>query len=128
MAKKVLVVDDEEAIRKSVGFALYLNRGFEIVEAENGLIGLDIAQKQKPDLIISDVIMDNMNGFMMLESLRNDPETAHIPVIMMTSFATSAGAWKSGGAVEYMEKGFSVEDLLTAVDKILTVQPTDEEN
>jgi len=128
MAKKVLVVDDEEAIRKSVGFALYLNRGFEIVEAENGLIGLDIAQKQKPDLIISDVIMDNMNGFMMLESLRNDPETAHIPVIMMTSFATSAGAWKSGGAVEYMEKGFSVEDLLAAVDKILTVQPTDEEN
>ena len=128
MAKKVLVVDDEEAIRKSVGFALYLNRGFEIVEAENGLIGLDLAQKQKPDLIISDVIMDNMNGFMMLESLRNDPETAHIPVIMMTSFATSAGAWKSGGAVEYMEKGFSVEDLLAAVDKILTVQPTDEEN
>jgi two-component system, sensor histidine kinase and response regulator len=128
MAKKVLVVDDEEAIRKSVGFALYLNRGFEIVEAENGLDGLDLAQKQKPDLIISDVIMDNMNGFMMLESLRNDPETTQIPVIMMTSFATSAGAWKTGGAVEYLEKGFSVEDLLAAVDKILTVQPADEEN
>jgi len=127
MAKTVLVVDDEEAIRKSVGFALYVNRGFEIVEAEDGLSGLDLAKSKKPDLIISDVIMDNMNGFMMLESLRQDPETARIPVIMMTSFATNAGAWKSGAAIEYLEKGFSVEDLLAVVDNILKVQPTNEE-
>jgi CheY-like chemotaxis protein len=127
MAKTVLVVDDEEAIRKSVGFALYVNRGFEIVEAEDGLVGLDLAKSRKPDLIISDVIMDNMNGFMMLESLRQDPETTKIPVIMMTSFATNAGAWKSGAAIEYLEKGFSVEDLLAVVDNILKVQPANEE-
>jgi CheY-like chemotaxis protein len=128
MAKTVLVVDDEEAIRKSVGFALYVNRGFEIVEAEDGLVGLDLAKSRKPDLIISDVIMDNMNGFMMLESLRQDPETTKIPVIMMTSFATNAGAWKSGAAIEYLEKGFSVEDLLAVVDNILKVQPANEES
>ena len=128
MAKKILVVDDEESIRKSVGFTLYLNRGFEILEAEDGLAGLEIAKSKKPDLIISDVIMDKVNGFMMLESLRDDPQTAHIPIIMMTSHATTAGAWKSGGAVEYLEKGFSIEDLLAAVDKILTVQPDDEES
>jgi len=81
MAKTVLVVDDEEAIRKSVGFALYVNRGFEIVEAEDGLSGLDLAKSKKPDLIISDVIMDNMNGFMMLESLRQQTQEHGNPVL-----------------------------------------------
>jgi DNA-binding NtrC family response regulator len=128
MAKTVLVVDDDESIRKSVAAMLYLNRGFDILEAEDGLTGLELAKKQKPDLIISDVIMDRMNGFMMLEELQADPETARIPVIMMTSQAKYAGAWQSGTAIEYMEKGFSVDDLIAVVDRILKVDPPDEEN
>jgi len=127
MAKKVLIVDDEEPIRKSISVILYLNRGFEILEAEDGLIGLEVAKKQKPDLIISDVVMDNLNGFMMLESLKADPETAKIPVIMMTSPAKNAGAWKSGAAIEYLEKGFTLDELLVIVDRILKAEPTDEE-
>jgi CheY-like chemotaxis protein len=127
MAKKVLIVDDEEPIRKSISVILYLNRGFEILEAEDGLVGLEVAKKQKPDLIISDVVMDNLNGFMMLESLKADPETAKIPVIMMTSPAKNAGAWKSGAAIEYLEKGFTLDELLVIVDRILKAEPTDEE-
>ena len=128
MKKTILVVDDEEAIRKSIGAILYLNRGFEILEAEDGLVGLELAKKQKPDLIISDVIMDKLNGFMMLESLQGDPETSKIPVIMMTSQAKDAGAWKSYASIEYIEKGFSVDDLLVVVDRLLKIQPTDEES
>jgi CheY-like chemotaxis protein len=128
MAKTILVVDDEESIRKSIAAILYLNRGFEILEAEDGLVGLDLAKKQKPDLIISDVIMDRLNGFMMLELLQEDPETALIPVIMMTSHAKDAGAWQSGAAIEYLEKGFSVDDLLAVVDKVLKIQPSDKES
>jgi CheY-like chemotaxis protein len=128
MAKTVLVVDDDDAVRKSVAVTIYLNRGFKLLEAEDGLVGLELAKKNIPDLIISDVIMDNVNGFMMLESLRNDPETAQIPVIMMTSKATNAGAWKSGGAIEYLEKGFTVDELLGVVDKILKAEPADEES
>lgn len=128
MKKTILVVDDEEAIRKSIGAILYLNRGFEILEAEDGLVGLDVAKKQKPDLIVSDVIMDKLNGFMMLESLQGDPETSKIPVIMMTSQAKDAGAWKSYTMIEYIEKGFSVDDLLVVVDRLLKIQPTDEDS
>jgi CheY-like chemotaxis protein len=128
MAKTILVVDDDEAVRKSISFTLYLNRGFKILEAEDGLIGLELAKKEKPDLIMSDVFMDNLNGFMMLESLKADPETAQIPVIMMTSPKIEAGAWKSGAAVEYLEKGFTLDDLLTIVDRVLNIQPTDEES
>lgn len=128
MEKTVLVVDDDESVRKSVAFTLYLNRGFKILEAEDGLAGLDIAKKQKPDLIISDVFMDNLNGFMMLESLKADPETAQIPVIMMTSPAINAGAWKSGAAIEYLEKGFSLDDLLVVIDRVMKTESTNEES
>ena len=124
----VLVVDDDEAVRKSIAAVLYLNRGFEVLEAEDGLVGLDLARNQKPDLIISDVIMDKLNGFMLLESLQKDSETNQIPVILMTSKAKDAGAWNSRAAIEYLEKGFSVDDLLEVVDRILTIEPTSEES
>jgi CheY-like chemotaxis protein len=121
MATTILVVDDEDAVRKSIAVALKRKRGFEVLEAGDGLVGLELAKRQKPDLIISDVIMDNLNGFMMLESLREDPETAQIPVIMMTTPALDAGAWKSGVATEYLEKGFSLDELLAVVDKVLKI-------
>jgi CheY-like chemotaxis protein len=121
MATTILVVDDEDAVRKSIAVALKRKRGFEVLEAGDGLVGLELAKMQKPDLIISDVIMDNLNGFMMLESLREDPETAQIPVIMMTTPALDAGAWKSGVATEYLEKGFSLDELLAVVDKVLKI-------
>jgi CheY-like chemotaxis protein len=121
MATTILVVDDEDAVRKSIAVALKRKRGFEVLEAADGLVGLELAKMQKPDLIISDVIMDNLNGFMMLESLQEDPETAQIPVIMMTTPAIDAGAWKSGIATEYLEKGFSLDELLAVVDKVLKI-------
>ena len=121
MATTILVVDDEDAVRKSIAVALKRKRGFEVLEAGDGLVGLELAKRQKPDLIISDVIMDNLNGFMMLESLREDPETAQIPIIMMTTPALTAGAWKSGVATEYLEKGFSLDELLAVVDKVLKI-------
>jgi len=127
MEKTILVVDDDDAVRKSISFILYLNRGFKILEAEDGLVGLDLAKKEKPDLIISDVFMDNLNGFMMLESLKADPETAQIPVIMMTSPTISAGAWKTGAAIEYLEKGFTLDDLLVVVDRVLKIELANEE-
>jgi len=127
MTKTILVVDDDDSVRKSISFILYLNRGFKILEAEDGLVGLDLAKKEKPDLIISDVFMDNLNGFMMLESLKADPETAQIPVIMMTSPTISAGAWKTGAAIEYLEKGFTLDDLLVVVDRVLKIELANEE-
>jgi len=124
MAATVLVVDDDDAVRKSIAVVLKLKGGFNVLEASDGLAGLDLAKLHRPDLIISDVFMDNLNGFMMLESLQDDPGTARIPVIMMTSAAQGAGAWKSGAAIEYIEKGFSLAELLVIVDRILKIDRT----
>jgi CheY-like chemotaxis protein len=122
MAATILIVDDDEAVRKSIAVVLKLKGGYQVLEAEDGLVGLELAKNHKPDLIISDVVMDNLNGFMMLESLQEDPTTAQIPVIMMTNAAQNAGAWRSGAAIEYLEKGFSLSELLVIVEKSLKKQ------
>jgi CheY-like chemotaxis protein len=123
MAKKILVVDDDEAVRKSIAIALKIKGGFDVVEAEDGLKGLELAKHCDPDLIISDVVMDNLNGFLMLETLKDFPETANIPIIMMTSLAQTDRDWKTGAAVEYLAKGFTLDALLEKVNSILKTKP-----
>jgi diguanylate cyclase len=121
MKKKILVVDDDEAVRKSISYALKLKGGFDTVEAEDGLQGLELAKRHHPDLIISDVFMKNLNGFLMLEVLKKYPETADIPIIMMTVEAQADSEWKVGAAVEYLAKGFTLDVLLEKVNSILKI-------
>jgi CheY-like chemotaxis protein len=123
MAKRILVVDDDPSVLLSISVALRTKGGFEVLEAEDGLKGLEIAKEETPDLIISDVIMENLNGFLMLETLKEYPETANIPVIIMTNRAQSDKEWKTGAAVEYLPKGFTLDSLLQKVNSILQVKP-----
>ena len=123
MGKTILVVDDDEPVRKSISIALKLKGGFDTLEAEDGLIGLELAKQHHPDLIISDVIMENLNGFLMLETLKEYPETSDIPIIMMTVQAQTDKDWKTGAAVEYLAKGFTLDELLGKVYSILKINP-----
>jgi CheY-like chemotaxis protein len=116
--KKILIVDDEESFRKSLASQLKL-KGWAVAEAADGLEGIEMAAKHKPDVILSDVQMDNMNGFIMVEELQQYPATASIPVIMMTSASAAAGAWNSNIAVEYLEKPFTINKLLEIISKII---------
>lgn len=79
---KVLLIDDSRFTRKNVSEYL-TGKGYKIVEAENGIIGLDVFEAQKPDLIITDLLMPEMDGYILLEELRN--RNIHIPVIVMTA-------------------------------------------
>ena len=123
MGKTILVVDDDDSVRKSVSVALKLKGGFKTLEAEDGLIGLGLAKQHHPDLIISDVNMDNFDGFRMLETLKEFQETADIPVIMMTVESKNVREWKTGAAVEYLSKGFTLTELLEKVHSILNSNP-----
>jgi CheY-like chemotaxis protein len=123
MGKKILLVEDDDTVRLSISVALKIKGGFEIIEAEDGLRGLELARQHHPDLIISDVVMNNLNGFVMLETLKEFPETSNIPVIIMTSRAQSDKEWKTGAAVEYLAKGFTLEALLSKVNSILKIKP-----
>src|SRR5882724_10374286 len=115
--KKILVIDDEEWLREMVHLALQ-QKGFDVVEAENGAKGIDLARKELPDLILCDVNMEKMDGYRTLSSLRNEPSTASIPFILMTGLADNAGM-RHGmelGADDYLPKPFTIEALYAAVD------------
>ncbi len=114
--KTILIVDDESDIRKLERVILE-KEGFKVIEAENGSIALDLVKDMIPDLIISDVMMENVNGFMLYEILRDDKKTEKIPMILVTGAAQTAGAWDSDPSVEYLQKPVSAKVLIAAVRK-----------
>jgi signal transduction histidine kinase len=115
--KKILVIDDEAWLREMVQMALH-QRGFEVVQAENGACGVELARKEVPDLILCDVNMDTMDGYRTLSCLRNEAVTASIPFILMTGLADHAGM-RHGmelGADDYLPKPFTLDGLFAAVE------------
>jgi two-component system sensor histidine kinase/response regulator len=115
--KKILVIDDEEWLREMMLLALR-QRSFEVIEAENGERGIEVARKELPDLILCDVNMEKVDGYLTLSSLRSEPSTASIPFILMTGLADQAGM-RHGmelGADDYLPKPFTIEALYAAVD------------
>ncbi len=115
--KKILVIDDEEWLREMVHMAL-AQKGYEVLEAANGADGVEVARKVLPDLILCDVNMEKMDGYLTLSVLRNEPATASIPFILMTGLADHAGM-RHGmelGADDYLPKPFVIEALYAAVE------------
>lgn len=116
--KKILVVDDEDSFREMV-IVMLKKEGFETLETDNGMSAFELAKANVPDLIISDVMMYSGSGFILREFLKREQTTADIPLILMSGQAQTAGAWGSDSAVEYLQKPFSSEDLIAAVNRQL---------
>jgi signal transduction histidine kinase len=115
--KKILVIDDEEWLREMIHLALK-QKGFEVIEAINGAEGIEKARKELPDLILCDVNMEKVDGYLTLSSLRTEAPTASIPFILMTGLADNAGM-RHGmelGADDYLPKPFTTDGLYAAVD------------
>ena len=115
--KRILVIDDESWLREMVHMALE-QKGFEVLEAENGAAGIEAARKALPDLILCDVNMEKVDGYHTLSSLRSEAATASVPFILMTGLADHAGM-RHGmelGADDYLPKPFSIEALYAAVE------------
>jgi two-component system sensor histidine kinase/response regulator len=115
--KKILVIDDEEWLREMIQLALR-QKGYEVVEAANGESGIEMAKKALPDLVLCDVNMEKVDGYLTLSTLRAEPSTAAIPFILMTGLADNAGM-RHGmelGADDYLPKPFSIDALYAAVD------------
>ena len=124
MALKVLTVDDSKTIRMVVKRAF---KGFdcELHEAENGVEGLSLASKVKPDLIVLDITMPVMNGIEMLEKLKAEPSLKDIPVIMLTAESGKDNVMKivKMGVNDYMVKPFKGDQLIERVEKIVKLSP-----
>jgi two-component system, sensor histidine kinase and response regulator len=114
---KILVIDDEDSLREAT-VAILRAGGFEAVSARNGGDGIELARTTLPDLIICDIRMELVNGYQMLEAVRNDSVTATIPFILMTSNAGLEGMRQGMelGADDYLPKPFSSAELISAVN------------
>lgn len=112
----ILVIDDERTLRQTVRAVLHF-AGYEVLDAPDGLTGIKVAEEAQPDLIISDVLMPGMNGFDLLKTLRQNPATAAIPVVLVTALSEhdSMRQGMTLGADDYLMKPFRPEDLLEAV-------------
>jgi len=117
MAKKILIVEDNQFLRTTTADILQL-AGYEVIEAEHGKMGVERAQRERPDMIICDVEMPELDGYGVLHYLSNDPQTAMIPFIFLTSRdgADEMRRGMTSGADDYLVKPFSEADLLATIE------------
>ncbi|WP_199415076.1 hybrid sensor histidine kinase/response regulator transcription factor [Chitinophaga silvisoli] len=120
----ILLIEDSEDFR----FYLKDNLGqyFHIIDAPNGLAGWNILQQTLPNIIVSDVSMPEMDGLELCRKIRQQPRTAHLPVILLTARASEEDQLEAldNGASEYITKPFNFEMLLSRIRNIITQQQT----
>ena len=117
--KTILIVEDNMELREYLKFEL--KNQYKVLEASNGKKGLEIAKKNKPDVIVADVMMPEMDGFQMTKFLKSDKATLNIPVIMLTAKVAESDRIHgiSSGADIYLKKPFSVELLQTHLRQLI---------
>ncbi len=120
MAERILIIDDDVDTLKLVGLMLQ-KKGFEILAANNGQQGVREAIKQRPDLILLDVMMPGMDGYQVAKLLRQNPETAHIPILMFTakSQLDDKVSGFEAGADDYLTKPTHPAELYAHVKALL---------
>lgn len=119
--KVILIIDDEKDVCRIVKDGLERLGMFEIIAAHNGKDGLRAAKKTKPVLVLLDINMPSMNGFEVLQLLKEDSKTYHIPVVMLTGQSDSVSKIASARlySEDYITKPFSVTELKDRIDTIL---------
>ena len=113
---RILVIENEESLRTLL-LDLLESEEFDVIAAENGAIGIRRAEEFLPDLVLCDVMMPGLNGFAVLERLRQNPKTAGIPLIFLTARTANADLRQGMrlGADDYITKPFSRKELLEAI-------------
>lgn len=115
--KKILLIEDNQEVRENTSEILEL-ANYSVISAENGKIGVELAQKEKPDLIICDIMMPELDGYGVLHILNKKPETSGIPFIFLTAKTEKTDIRKGMnlGADDYLTKPFDDTDLLNAIE------------
>lgn len=119
MARLVLVVDDDLLMQKLVQTRM-TQEGYEVICANNGLEGLQVMEKRKPDLIISDVMMPIMNGFIFYKQVKRIPELVNIPFLVITSYPETQDSFLLIGADAFIAKPFDMAQLLAKSKQLIS--------
>ena len=120
MSKRILVVEDQEDNRQILRDLLG-SAGIGIIEAHDGVAALKLAASEKPDLILMDIQLPEMDGYEATRRIKADPALKHIPIIVVTSYALSGdeGKARAAGCDDYVTKPFSPRQLLAKIRQYL---------
>ena len=118
---KVLIVDDDPGILRAIRHIVE-KEGYEVVSATNGMTGLRMAKEENPDLLLLDVMLPGIDGFEICSRLRSDPQTAELPIIMLSAKGQEADrtAGLNVGANEYLTKPVDRTVLLEKMAVLLS--------
>ena len=119
--KKILFIEDESALQKTFGKVLE-KESFEVIPALDGEIGLRLAKSEKPDLILLDLILPKLNGFEVLQKIKEDEEIKNIPIIVLTNLETMDNVDRAIrlGATTYLVKAnYTLKEVISKVKKTL---------
>ncbi len=119
--KTILFIEDESALQKTVGEILK-QEGYEVIPALDGEVGLKLAQRKTPDLILLDLVLPKLHGFEVLKQLKENSETKNIPVVVLTNLEGIKDIDKAIelGAQSYLVKAqYELKELVEKVKKIL---------
>ena len=120
MKKRILIVEDNEQNLYLATFLLEQN-GYEVIAAQNGLEAIDKTLLEKPDLILMDIQLPEINGYEATKRIKSMTEVRHIPIVALTSYAMPGDREKALaiGCVGYIEKPFDPETFLSEIEKYL---------
>jgi len=129
MTHHILLVDDEPGLRQAVQ-AYLEDSGFTVTTAANAQVAWELLQKQKPGLVVSDVMMPQVSGYEFLKQLRDDPRFQHLPVVFLTARGMTKDriAGFRAGVDGYIAKPFDPDELVAVIENLLRKaepQPTD---
>jgi DNA-binding response OmpR family regulator len=120
ISKKILIVEDDPSFSRAINHIIQ-KEGYDVITASNGLTGLRMAKDDKPDLLILDVMLPGLDGFEICSRLRNEPQTAKLPIIMLSAKGQDADKTTGlkVGANEYLTKPVNRELLLEKMTSLL---------
>jgi two-component system chemotaxis response regulator CheY len=119
MKKKVLTVDDSRTIRNMLLVTLN-NAGFETIQAEDGIEGLEVLEESNPDVIVTDINMPRMDGYGFIEGVRANPEFRTVPILVLTTESSPEKKMRAreAGATGWIVKPFNPDTLVEAIRRV----------
>jgi two-component system chemotaxis response regulator CheY len=119
VSKIILTVDDSRTMRDMLRLAL-VEAGFEVIQAEDGVHGLEMLEGQVPDVIVTDINMPRMDGYGFIEGVRADPRHRAIPILVLSTESSTEKKMRArdAGATGWIVKPFSPEKLVDAIRRV----------
>ena len=121
MGKKIFIADDESGFVATLKSRLEFE-GFEITTAPDGKAALEQIPVEKPDLVLLDIMMPSVNGYQVCRELKENPDTASIPILMLTAKSQESDKFwgMEAGADDYMTKPFDMDELIAKIEELLS--------